>query len=644
METLEEIWRRYEEAKRELLHRAGRHESNGAMKAPRGEKHYVEKTVLRSLHRVISSYCSLVMVHTGGRHPHGTKKGKGGPKNGEKRRSTKNTCENRWIEGAANDELARRVAEKRAIQRRHIERVKRFVKTDRSIGTFGKYVERVFRFRGRGTYDGGKEQVDGFAAGERHTEEAHHVEISPPDGYKRLPKRRIQISLEKDVHFGLFLGEVVNFLQVLLHRKSPHEHVQANYVKENPPRVSSLTSEGRKNWWSRMLSEGGRANLLGAQTPDVKKLPAQKGRVTPFAENPHGGGNSRRETSQKGEEKHEGNSNGEERRKRNRNDPFGDPPGGVNTPLPLMDMSMSMQLWSSLLDGNHHPHNCLIRGVDPNLLYVIDSDRDLLRVLFFFKTVHLFVAYVYVTICRSETLLSCLSVFWALNRSFHGTFKLSSTGATEWKNAYAFFCAFASMLRRDILPPARGGSQVSGGSDVIRGSDVTGVTQQEEAIPEGDTPKGMHNHWGGNSHLVHCFGGLCFTAGGEASPGSHPRRGAPPEGPNSQAHGKGKSKKEQIGAPPDGQYCYYATVKNDDDIDSVNLAMHVTNTSKDNIRFYKRYIQEHIQRGFLRVYKLSETKKRTYSSEKNKEGGISRASMFKNYGQLFRNFLQEIVS
>ncbi|EUD68115.1 hypothetical protein C922_01727 [Plasmodium inui San Antonio 1] len=657
MESLEQILRQYEETKRELLHRSGAHKNNGETKAPRGKKDYIEKTVLHCLHRVISSYCSLVLVHREERHSHGRNKGEGGPKKGDKRRKIKSSCKNRWNDGAAHDELARRVTQKKAIQRTHIARVTRFVKTDRSIGTFGKYVERVFRLRKRRTCDGETEEVDRSAAGEIHTEEVLHTEEvhrigNPPrDRYKRLPKRRIQIILEKDIHFDLFLGAVLNFLQVLLHRKCHHQYCQANCVKDKPPCGSNLTKENKKNWWSSVLRDGGRSKELREYTADVKRLPAQTERVTHFTENPHRRSSSSMNSVLHGGKKHESKSNGEERERRNRSDPFRDSPSEVNSPLHPIDMKM--QLWSFLLDGNHHPYNSIIREVDPTLLYIIDSDRSLLRILFFFNMMHLFVTYMYVTICRNEPpLFSCISVFVAIIRSFHGTFKLASNGATEWKQAYAFFCAFASMLRRDILPPAMGGSDRSGqrggsGRGGRSGGDIEEGSQEEEDIPEGNTLRGMHNQGRGKSHLVHSFGGLCFGAGRACSPGSDARRGTPPleEGLlNSQAHGKGKSKNEQIGVPPDGRYCYYATVKNDDEIDSVNLAIHVTNTSKDNICFYKRYIEEHIQRGFLRVYKLSEPRKGISSGEKNKEEGISDPSMFKNYRQLFRNFFQEIVS
>ncbi|ANQ07259.1 Uncharacterized protein PCOAH_00016190 [Plasmodium coatneyi] len=603
MEKLEEISRQYEQTKRELLHWIGAQKNNGASKASRGKKHYLEKTVLHSLHEVINSYCSLVIVHREGRHSHGTNKGKGGPQNGDRRRNVKDSCKNRWSDGAAHDELSRRVAQKKAIQHRHVARVNRFVKTDKAIGTFGKYVERVFRLRRHSTCDGETEQGDASSVQEIHPEEK-----SPNEEYKRLPKRRIQIILERDIHFDLFLGAVLNFLQMLLRTELHRVNAEANCVKDNPPCVSNLTNEGKKNWWSRMLSEGGRGKQLGVQTTHVKRLPAQKERVTHFVDNPHGPSSSSRDTAHRGEE----------RKRRSKNDSFKDPPSGVNSPLYPMDMKML--LWSSLLDGNHHPYNFIIRKVDPNLLYIIDSDRTLLRILFFFNVVHLFVTYMYVTICQNELLFSCLSVFVTIIRGFHGTFKLVSNGATEWKHAYPFFCAFASMVKRDILP--------SGGG-----------SQEEECIPEGNTLQGMHNQGGENSHVVHSFGGLCFGVGrGDA------RKDVPRECLNSQTQKKGKKKNEQIGASPHDQYCYYATVKNEDEVDSVNLAIHVTNTSKDNISFYRRYIEEHIQRVFLHVYKLSEPKKRICSSEKNKEEGINDPSIFKNYRQLFRSFFQEIVS
>ncbi|KJP85537.1 hypothetical protein AK88_04846 [Plasmodium fragile] len=624
-EVLEEISRQYEETKRELLHRAEAHKkNNGVAKASGGKKQYIEKTVLHNLHRVIISYCNLVKVHREGQHAHGTNKGKGGSKKGHKRRNIKDTCKNGWSDVVIHDELARKVAQTKAIQRGHIERVNRFIKTDKSIGTFGKYVERVFRLRRRSTFDG----------------RVNHTETPPSDAHKPLRKRRIKIILEKDVHFDLFLGECMHFLQVLLHGKSQGSYVQANYVKGRPRSVKGLAKEDKNNWWSRMLSDGGRGKQLGVPTVHVNTLPGEKKRVsTHFAGIPHGRINAGvRNPARPGEKKHENNSNDNERERRKKNDPFKDPISRMHFPLQPMDMKM--ELWSSFLDGNHHLYNCITRQVDPNLLYIIDNDRMLLRTLFFFKMIHLFVTYIYVTMCRSEPLFSCVAVFLNIIRSFHGTFQLASNGATKWKHAYAFFCAFASVLRRDILPPATG---VSGGGDTSEGSDVSGGDERSGRSNVSDGK--MHNQCGGNSHLVHSFGGLCFGPGRASSPKSDARKGAAPaEGIKSQAHRKGKSKNEQIGTPSDGQYCYYATVKNEDEVDSVNLAIHVTNTSKDNIFFYKRYIEEHIHKVFLHVYKLSEPKKRICSKEKNKEEGISDPSVFKNYGKLFRNFFQEIVS
>ncbi|CAA9987569.1 conserved Plasmodium protein, unknown function [Plasmodium knowlesi strain H] len=624
MENLEELLRQYEETKRELLERVGVNRNNGATKSPRRNKHYVEKTILHSLDGVINAYCTLVILHREGRHSHKTNKRKGEPKNGDNRRNIKDTCKNRWSGGRiAHDELTRKVAQRKATQGRHIERVSRFVKTDKAIGIFGKYVEKVFRLRSRSTCDGDAEQIDGSEL------QGIDIEDSPRNGYRGLPKRRIKIILEKDIHFDLFLGAVLNFLQVLLHTKSHPVYAQANCVKHNPPCMNGSIKEDKKNWWSRMLSKGGKEKEFGLQAMHINRLPSYKERIPHFVVNPHGPSNPSKDTAHDDEKKKESNLNDEERERQNKDDPFKYSPSGENSPFYPMDMEML--LWSSLLDGNHHTYNYIIGTVDPNMLYIIDSDRSLLKILFFFNVVHLFATYMYVTLCRNELLFSSMSVFVTILGSFHGEFKLVSNGATEWKNAYPFLCAFASLVRRNILSPSTGKNNVSDGGNQ-RGN--TEVDRHKTEYEEGK----------GNSHLLQNFGGLCFGDGRRGSSGSDARKGILPEGLNNQKEGKGKRKNEQIGTPPDDEYCYYGTVTNEDEIDSVNLAINVTNTSKENISFYKRYIEEHIQRVFLDVYKLNEAKKGECSREKNKEDGISDPSIFKNYRELFRSFFQEIVS
>ncbi|SBT71068.1 conserved Plasmodium protein, unknown function [Plasmodium malariae] len=330
------------------------------------------------------------------------------------------------------ESIVRKLERKKVLQNRHIKKIKHFVKMNKTINKFKNYIEKTYMKRVR------------YNEEKRENKKEKNVYLQTP-----AHTRRIRINTEQNVYFDKFVLSVINFLHSLVEAGGKHDMRDnnidytanfecANNFTNQSNGISSVRSHSNGH------GEGGpqveplkREERVDIHNEDIKlKMNKKNWNNSQKCDFFYSNGNSLKNEK-------DDNYIFREKKKKNEKKKF-------LFFLEIYKKNMH-HISSSNSDVFYYYPSFIIRKIDENLLYLIDSDMNLIKIMFYFNVIHLFVFYLYIINCSNDYLLVYIYIFLSIAGNFKTNFKLSSRIIEQNKNILTVFYVFASILKSNIL-------------------------------------------------------------------------------------------------------------------------------------------------------------------------------------------------
>ncbi|ETW30891.1 hypothetical protein PFFCH_01687 [Plasmodium falciparum FCH/4] len=113
------------------------------------------------------------------------------------------------------------------------------------------------------------------------------------------------------------------------------------------------------------------------------------------------------------------------------------------------------------LNSQYYYNSFMLKTIDPNLLYLIDNDFDLIKILFFFQVPHLFIMYVYIITCDKNKNNSnyyhnmyhkfYMSLLFKIINAFYSSFILTYNKLVSNKDLIILFKIFSNILKKNHI-------------------------------------------------------------------------------------------------------------------------------------------------------------------------------------------------
>ncbi|VTZ68513.1 conserved Plasmodium protein, unknown function [Plasmodium chabaudi chabaudi] len=336
--------------------------------------------------------------------------------------------------------------------------------------------------------------------------------------------------------------------------------------------------------------------------------------------------------------------------------------------------------------GNNN--NLLIKKIDNNLLYIIDSDIMLTKIMVYFDLIDIFISYfLFISNCINKEVIYYVNIFIIIIEQFRNKFSLLSKTIIENKNIFTIFFLFSNSIKKNILNNEtsmcryfnfekktewdntnlfnnkyeKGNkcflndvkeiylnwmySYDKGESSKIENEDSkneqVGNLANEDDISKERIKKTVFNKLQtsvGSDEISYSRKNILYEKNNNIK-----------DEPENVTHGhdnlniikliNSMSSKNKDMIEKDFNYII---INDERESDCVNMALNIHEEDKENIKFYKGYIKEHICNFFENKYNLKKIQNNNYN--KLKENNIKKntvknhVSLFENYKNIFHKF------
>ncbi|CAD2090415.1 conserved Plasmodium protein, unknown function [Plasmodium vinckei lentum] len=345
----------------------------------------------------------------------------------------------------------------------------------------------------------------------------------------------------------------------------------------------------------------------------------------------------------------------------------------------------------------YNNNNLLIKTIDNNLLYIIDSDIMLTKIMMYFDLIDIFISYfLFISNYVNKELIYYVNIFIIIIEKFRNKFSLLSKTIIENKNIFTIFFLFSNSIKKNIL---------NNETSICRCPNFEKKTERDNTnLFSKECEKGnkyflddvkkfylnwMYNYddvqsskiqnedcksYNENEQVTHLLNeeGICKErikkksfknlkqTNGECREIFYNRESIFYEKTKKNKYNI-KNELENVAYSHDNlsiiKMINSISNKKDDMIekdynhiiineegesDCVNMALNINEGNKENIKFYKGYIKEHICNFFENKYNLKKLQNNNYS--KLKESNIKKntvknnISLFENYKNIFHKF------
>ncbi|CRG99504.1 conserved Plasmodium protein, unknown function [Plasmodium relictum] len=634
--------------------------------------HYIEKKIVYILYQIIKSYYYLLTLY--------------GKRSKKKKRKKENKIKDKGRnknKKYINEEIIlKKLKRKKIIQNRYTKKIKDFLKSNKSINIFKNYVEKKYL--------------------------KQHINC---DNKK---KRKILINIETNIYFNNFIAHIINFLYFIFQNDINNENFKNDYsnnkLRNEVHKLYKNSNFSNYNIINKESIQGNKhVSIINKKNKEVEDI------YTIFKEKiPNKNNKLLKEYSFFKEENIIKKDNLKIANTSNKEITCNDL-DVIKHPIKKQEKDdnknsdenyfffhlykKNMYLINKNIESYYYYYNSfIIRSIDSNLLYIIDNDMNLLKILFYFDVVNLFVIYLFIINCKNQEMCKYLSIFLIINIKFRRNFKLYFNKLLENKNIPILFYVFSNILKKNIFKANNKNNEnklmVSINNNVSNDSlyNTTSLKKNNlylkmnlkefyimkttNDIKEINRIKKKNNTFlflyknseynnderssllisdhNNINKKVNKIINIYDKTKDKNKKNEYINKSRISHTSDEEILKFSKSKNEKkekqfsyenlfnyfntiknTSNEKNDYYYYYSLIKDENEIDSVNLTLSVNNTKDENIFFYKSYIIEHIYNLFLNKYNLK-LKKNTYVSNETKKE--NNTSLFDNYKKLFHNF------
>ncbi|CRG96840.1 conserved Plasmodium protein, unknown function [Plasmodium gallinaceum] len=581
--------------------------------------YYIEKKIIYNLYQIIKSYYYLLTFFSK------TKKKK--KKEKEKKRNYKDKY-NKKKNDINEETILKKLQKKKILQNRYTKKIKDFLKTNKSINIFKDYIEKNFLIKNYNSNNNKK-------------------------------KNRIIINIETNIYFNNFVTHIINFLYLILQNNINHENFK-NIYSSNELRINVHKFDENSDCSYNINNEESIQSNEFVNIINIKNKKIEDINTTFNEENSKENNKLLKdyifceENILKKDNLKIGNTFNEEnisdgsnitehldKKKEKEDDHM------KNENYFFFHLyKKNMYLINKDIESYYCYNSFIIRNIDSNLLYIIDNDMNLLKILFYFDVVNLFVIYLYMKTCKNEEMRKYISILLIITIKFKKTFKLSSNTLIENKNIPILFYIFSNILKKNIFK-------------INNRNNENNLTITINNNTSNNSLYKLNSNKKNNLYFLINLNELYIT---KTTNDIKNMNGIKKKKntflfsyKNSEYYTSKESlilvnnhnniiKKKKINKinindiikdKIEKNDYYYSFIKDENEIDSVNLTLSINNTKNENILFHKSYITEHIYNLFLNKYNLKLEKNIISNQLKKEENNIS---LFDNYKKIFHNF------
>ncbi|VEV56116.1 conserved Plasmodium protein, unknown function [Plasmodium vinckei vinckei] len=324
-----------------------------------------------------------------------------------------------------------------------------------------------------------------------------------------------------------------------------------------------------------------------------------------------------------------------------------------------MHNNMHNNMYNNMYNNNN---NLLIKKIDNNLLYIIDNDIMLTKIMMYFDLVDIFISYfLFISNCVNKELIYYVNIFIIIIEKFRNNFSLLSKTIIENKNIFTIFFLFSNSIKKNIL---NNETSICRYPDFEKKTEWDSTNLFSKECEKGnkyflDDVKKFYLNWmysydkvGHNKiqnedkQVTHILNedGICK----EGIKKKLLENFKQPNGECREVSYNGENITKLINSISnkndnmiEKEY-NYIIISEEGESDCVNMALNINEGNKENIKFYKGYIKEHICNFFENKYNLKKLQSNNYSklkeSNTKKNTVKNNISLFENYKNIFHKF------
>ncbi|KYO00272.1 hypothetical protein PGSY75_0929300 [Plasmodium gaboni] len=365
------------------------------------ETYYYEKRNLYNLYKIIKCYYYLLTRSI--KH----EKWKRIYKEEKKHKRDKKKCNNRKTFIVEEE---KKILLKKRIQKEYVHKIKNYIIMNRNIHAFKFLLEEYVYMN----------KYNDFINGEK-------IEIKIKKKRRQKQKKRkrnIRISMDKNVLFNKFISYIIQFIYNILERNNITNNICSNNITNNICSNNISYNMCSNNMTNNMCSNNNFSSFF------------QKMQMNKY------------ELSNDGNNMNNSNKLSIINNKKKKKVKY------------LLYKNNNHMLYNDL-NSPYYYNSFILKTIDSNLLYVIDNDFDLMKILFFFQVPHLFIMYMYIITCNKNNNLCnyydniyhkiYMSLLLKIMNEFYSSFILTYNELVSNKKLIILFKIFSNILKKNHI-------------------------------------------------------------------------------------------------------------------------------------------------------------------------------------------------